>query len=115
MAKKEFKPFFPEFLDKGSDGPAVAMLQSWLQLLGFVEVQVDGNYGDVTAAAVTGLQHNMGVEVDGNFGPATRVAFKKWHRVDVNAIPANIMAGKTNGVGPALSVPKAQFFTYEAK
>ncbi len=109
MAKNEFKPFFPKFLNKGSDGPAVMMLQSWLLLLGFVEVQMDGYYGDVTAAAVSGLQHNMGVEVDGNFGPDTRKAFLKWHRIDVDAIPASKMAGKTNGVGPMVDMKPLGF------
>ena len=95
--------FFPEYLDKGSVGPAVALLQTLLVVLGFngENIVIDGDYGGETVIGVTMLQRDLpGVEPDGNFGPATRVAFMAQYRLDVDTLPAGIFTGVTEAVGP---------------
>ncbi len=63
-------------------------------------VSISGNYREKTAEAVRNLQRKLNVEADGHFGPATRVALAASYGIDVNAIPASIMAGKTKEVRP---------------
>ncbi len=84
----ESEKFYPEFLDVGSKGPAVAHLQSALLQAGYnPAIEVDGDYGGQTTLGVRELQEELGVEVDGHFGPATRDAWTKAGGPDVNAIP----------------------------
>ena len=67
---------FPECLNQGSEGLAVAVLQAFLKFCGFDnnELVVDGEYGPKTAEAVKRLQRYLKIEEDGNFGPQTREA-----------------------------------------
>jgi peptidoglycan hydrolase-like protein with peptidoglycan-binding domain len=83
------KKLFPEFLDKGSRGPAVAVLQLLLKIQDFdleQTIVVDGDYGDMTAAGVQRLQEYLQIEQDGNFGPATREAFQVEFAFDLNLL-----------------------------
>ena len=85
-----FVQFYPEFLNSGSKGPAVAHLQSLLLQAGYnPAIEVDGDYGDETTKGIRELQEDLGVEVDGNFGPDTRAAWLRDGGPDVNAIPKN--------------------------
>lgn len=94
---------FPEFLNKGSEGPAVAVLQLILRIaytdVGS-ELEVDGVYGEKTAEAVKTLQEELGVDADGDFGPATRQVLKEQWSMDVNALPASMFQGETRAVVP---------------
>lgn len=98
--------FFPEYLNQGSEGPAVAVLQIMLKTWGLDQdntLLIDGVYGERTAKAVADLQAEQGVDADGNFGPQTRKAFAKASGIDVNTIPANAFSGQTKAVVGAAS------------
>ena len=102
------KMLFPEYLNQGSEGPAVAVLQLILVAAGLGyssrtivnEIIVDGQYGDVTAQAVRKLQRDLGVTEDGNFGPETREAVLKELGLNVNELSANLFVGETTAVTP---------------
>lgn len=77
----------PPYLNAGSKGPAVVILQLWLYSeFGLsahdMGLMVDGEYGPITVGVVMRLQDKLGftdAELDGNFGPKTRAAIKeKW-------------------------------------
>lgn len=94
---------FPKYLNKGSKGPAVALLQCLLKDRGcnMENIVVDGDYGEQTARGVAELQTLLGIEPDGNFGPATRKALVDDDGgLDVNSILAAAFTGKTLTVGP---------------
>lgn len=69
---------FESSMDIGQKGEEVTMLQTELMRLGFLRVQANGYYGEVTAHAVYKFQQSQGLvstETDtgaGHFGPATR-------------------------------------------
>jgi len=81
---------FPQpYLQKGSKGPAVVLLQVMLFLLGYNEAIIpDGDYGEETAKGVIAFQRGAGIDDDGHFGPATRQAFEEVTGLDVNEIPS---------------------------
>lgn len=92
---------FPEYLNQGSKGPAVAVLQIILIFGGYDpgrEIEVDGDYGSKTTEAVKRLQSNLGgIDVDGNFGPETREALEDFViSFDVNALEAELFVGETH-------------------
>lgn len=96
--------FFPTFLNKGSKGPPVALLQCLLIDRGCNSdnITVDGDYGEETAKGVFELQKELGVEADGNFGPQTREALANEcgaPGLDVNKIPASAFSGPTTAIG----------------
>lgn len=101
------KKFFPPYLNKGSKGPPVALLQCLLKDRGCNSdnIVVDGDYSEETAKGVKELQKTLGIEADGNFGPKTRAALANERFVfgigfDVNAILASAFSGPTEAVGP---------------
>ena len=102
MAAK--KLFASKFLNKGSKGPAVTVLQFALKFEGYArKIEVDGDYGDETWKAVKKMQRVLGFtgkDVDGHFGPATRQALFEATGLDVNDIDASLFTGKTNAVVP---------------
>lgn len=93
--------FFPEYLNQGSKGPAVALLQIILLALNCnSRIIPDGDYtvNGETARGVAELQRRMCFKVsdmDGNFGPKTRKAFHEKYGWDVNSLPKNIFQGET--------------------
>lgn len=92
---------FPEYLDVGSGGPAVAALQLILVGCNLSAIQpINGIYGYSTVESVKKLQHKLGVEADGNFGPDTRRAFAREFGCDVNQIDARLFMGETKEVRP---------------
>ena len=93
---------FPEFLNQGSKGPAVALLQCLLINGKFNShrIIVDGEYLKETAEGVRQCQAQLCVEQDGNFGPETRKALIKNGRLNVNAIKADLFVGETKEVKP---------------
>ena len=86
------KMLFPPFLQQGSKGAAVDVLHIILCALGFgVDIQRDGDYGELTMRAVRGLQIHLGFrgdDVDGNFGPETRAKLKEKMGIDVDVSPS---------------------------
>jgi peptidoglycan hydrolase-like protein with peptidoglycan-binding domain len=85
------KKLFPQYLNQGSNGYAVLFLQRCLSASSFgrgVGLDVDGEYGPVTATCVKVLQEFLGCEADGNFGPATRKALKDRLGLDTDAVLA---------------------------
>lgn len=94
--------FFPPYLDKGSEGWPVVLLQCWLIDNGYNadNIVVDGKYGEQTAEGVRQLQEDRELETDGNFGPATRKAIVKLGGIDFNSIPASAFSRPTIVVGP---------------
>lgn len=91
------RKFFPPFLDSGSKGPAVAVLQALLKQAGYnsTAIIVDGWYGPETEKGVRELQRTIGVEVDGHFGPVTRAAWTKSGGVDVDEISEDAFTGES--------------------
>jgi len=95
------KNFFPKYLNKGSKGPAVALLQIILLVRGHNRyIVTDGDYGDETAKGVRQLQKILRVEQDGHFGPQTRQALFAETELNVGAIPADIFGGENQAVAP---------------
>ena len=98
--------FFPEYLNKGSKGPAVTLLQLLLKAGHYnaLNIQVDGDYGDETAVGVKRLQEALGFdgkEIDGHFGPATRKRYADGIvKINVNALAADVFEGDTDAVFP---------------
>ena len=96
---------FPKYLNKGSRGPAVVLLQILLVAMGHNrgKIHVDGDYGEQTAVGVKSLQQEMGIpegECDGNFGPRTRSVFLTKTGIGVDIITSDLFVGRTEGVGP---------------
>ncbi len=60
-------------LSSGDSGPAVAHLQQQLKAQG-ANLQVDGDFGPLTDAAVRHFQSAHGLDVDGIVGPQTQAA-----------------------------------------
>jgi peptidoglycan hydrolase-like protein with peptidoglycan-binding domain len=58
-------------------GPAVVELQRVMTTLGFYEGEIDGVYGEETAAAVKEMQEDLGVTADGIYGAETHEALKE--------------------------------------
>ncbi|MCF6782578.1 N-acetylmuramidase domain-containing protein [Stutzerimonas stutzeri] len=64
-----------QLLSNGSRGLAVRNLQAALALAGY-KVEVDGDFGDNTEAAVSAYQRKVGLVVDGVAGPKTQAALQ---------------------------------------
>ena len=95
------KKLFPEFLNYGSQGPAVALLQCLLKDRELNDkIIVDGDYGPETARGVRELQTQLGVEQDGHFGPETRRVFVEGGGLDANSLEADLFVGETKEVKP---------------
>ncbi len=89
---------FPEYMQKGSRGPCVTILQAFLagSALSDERLVFDQHYGEVTASRVKFVQKVLGMtEVDGNFGPATRAAVKDRYHFDFEAACVNGLYGFT--------------------
>lgn len=97
---------FPEYLNKGSKGPACVVLQLLLVALNLNDnIVPDGDYGEQTAIGVRRFQTQNNLEEDGNFGPATRRTFLVVTGIDVNALDAELFIGET--VTPELAAAAA--------
>lgn len=88
---------FPQYLNIGSEGPAVLLLQLLLIALKFNHSKIvpDSQYKKETAQGVMEFQAEAQVEQDGNFGPATRAAFLGATGIDINALLAERFEGET--------------------
>lgn len=64
-----------EYLEHGSTGRSVRALQTALVNAGY-ELDVDGDFGDNTYAAVRDFQENCGLSADGIVGPDTWAALE---------------------------------------
>lgn len=96
----------PKYMQKGSKGPHVTILQAFLCGAGAsLDIKFDQEYGNVTAAAVAEFQTTNGFEVDGNFGPATRDAAKNNFGFDFEAA-CETVNGVTEFVQPDGSVER---------
>ncbi len=84
-------------LKVGSRGESVSELQAALKLLGFYTGEVDGIYGDGTAAAVTDFQRSAGVKPDGIVNATT------WTRLFP---PLSAFDGSTPDTPPPASTPR---------
>lgn len=62
----------PRILRKGSRGADVKALQAALNATGLYAIDVDGDFGSLTEAAVKDYQQRNGLEVDGLVGSYTR-------------------------------------------
>jgi peptidoglycan hydrolase-like protein with peptidoglycan-binding domain len=84
----DLKPFFPKYLNKGAEHPAMLILQVALIAAGFnsKNIKLTGVNDEATAKGIEILQTYLGVEADGNFGPDTREAWVKRGGPDVNAL-----------------------------
>src|SRR3990167_6287885 len=80
---------FPTWLNQGSQGRAVTILQVFLAGAGFGSGMVfNGVYDSLTAAHVRNLQAFLGKEdVDGHFGPKTREFVLNRYGIDFNTLP----------------------------
>ena len=98
------KKLFPEYLNQGSSGGAVYMLEIILIAMGFAPGTFPtGRYTDSTAEAVKRLQESLGftgTDIDGNFGPATRKALREKTGLHVNDIPIEALTAETLAVIP---------------
>ena len=65
------------YLERGSRGDAVAVLQSALVAADY-ELEVDGIFGDVTYEAVREFQNDNDLDVDGVVGPDTWAALEEY-------------------------------------
>jgi peptidoglycan hydrolase-like protein with peptidoglycan-binding domain len=91
------------YMEKGSKGPAVAVLQIILITSGWgfdYGVVIDGDFGERTEQALMGFQRSTGLEADGKCGPMTRAKLSEITGVDINALSAAVFTGKTVLVPP---------------
>ncbi|MFJ8432157.1 peptidoglycan-binding protein [Kitasatospora sp. NPDC094019] len=58
------------YIKPGQHSQAVACVQQGLRNAGY-SIDVDGQYGNATYAALTDFQHNRGLSADGIVGPKT--------------------------------------------
>jgi polar amino acid transport system substrate-binding protein len=65
------------WLDLGSQGVEVEILQNHLQQQGYLEGEVDGIYGTQTKQAVRQLQRQAGIGADGIVGPQTQTVLSQ--------------------------------------
>ncbi|NET32186.1 MAG: hypothetical protein F6K19_09300 [Cyanothece sp. SIO1E1] len=63
-------------LQTGDRGPQVVELQTQLNATGFYNGPIDGEYGDLTTAAVVAFQQSRGLTTDGIVGPSTQAALQ---------------------------------------
>lgn len=68
-------PVNSKWLDQGDKGAAVEDLQTKLSAAGH-DLQIDGDFGKATEAAVMAFQKSKGLKVDGIAGPATMRALE---------------------------------------
>ena len=85
-------------LRKGTDGPAVKVLQQKLKAKNFYNGGIDGDFGSGTETAVMKFQRSKGIEDDGKVGDAT------WRRL--TGAPTKPILKKNQG--PAASVKTLQ-------
>lgn len=69
FAPKKFAP--TRILQHGDNGPDVSELQERLRKLGFADVNVDGDFGDLTERAVRTFQMRHNLDPDGEVGNLT--------------------------------------------
>lgn len=70
----------------GDKGPTVKLMQMRLRAAAYPNLDVDGEYGPHTEAAVREYQHNHGLKVDGIAGNATLQALDQQIRSDLAAL-----------------------------
>lgn len=58
-------------LSNGSEGPQVKTLQRLLAAMGYYKSTIDGDFGNLTEAAVKAFQHDAGIVQDGIVGQQT--------------------------------------------
>ena len=75
-------------LSRGSRGAQVEALQARLKELGYYAMNIDGDYGNGTVAAVTAFQARNGLTQDGAAGPETLAAL-----YSDGALPAPVAPG----------------------
>lgn len=90
----------PRYMNRGSNGPHVVLLQVFLIGARFGKnIMTDGDYGHITAAGVVRFQEVYGLEADGHFGPGTRERVKKNFGFDFEAA-CRAVPGVTRFVQP---------------
>lgn len=88
-------------LKMGSQGPAVAKLQGYLNRLG-VQVAVDGTFGMDTRTAVLAVQQRLKVSSDGIVGPTTWAAISLALQASLDITAADVAAtGTPGGIVPS--------------
>ena len=89
------------FMEKGSTGAAVAVLQVLLKAIDVnPAVKVDGDFGEETAKGIRLLQDAYGIEVNGKCGPDMREKIYERTGIELNALPADLFKKETVTVPP---------------
>ena len=98
---------FPPFLNAGSYGDAVTVLQILLIVIDpeCHGLEVTGIHAGWSVKAVKRLQIRLGFtgkDVNGNFGPGTRAALKEELGMDVDCVPVpkSVLVDYTQWMGP---------------
>ncbi len=100
MAQGEEIGMIPKYMQRGSRGPHVTILQVFLVAKGVGEgILFDLDYGNKTAAAVVAYQKSMGIDADGNCGPQTRATMREADGFDFEAACESV-PGRTEFVQP---------------
>ena len=101
----------PGLLKSGSQGDAVAQVQTRLQALGYYAGKIDGDFGSGTKAAVQAFQQVNSLDADGVVGAKTMNvlfsdgAIAKPGPVDTLAGDVPLLVNKWNPCPPFLSPP----------
>jgi hypothetical protein len=89
----------PQYMEKGSHGPAVDLVLKYLAFLAKIrgvgdqtlpKIEIDGDYGNAGVAHMERLQRDLGLEPDGGFGPETRDRLKEVTGTDFEAACLNL-------------------------
>ena len=94
----------PTYMQKGSKGPCVSLLQAFLCGFGHGgKIVFDQEYGDMTAKAVAGFQFEHGLDNNGHFDPVTRARANDVYGFDFEAA-CETVPGVTEFIQPDGSV-----------
>ena len=112
-------------LKKGAKGPDVSELQTWLTKFGYLNDQIDGDFGSKTKKAVEAFQKASGLTADGEYGKQSHATMQvlidkakeqlpetKVGQIVVTGSSVNVRYGDTTDYDKIGTVKKGEKLTF---